>query len=42
MLAGNIFTAQMMEAVRISERSVCFNQITQHYIPESCVIFNNC
>jgi hypothetical protein len=30
---------QMMEAVCMSETSVCFNKIIWHYIKEDCVIF---
>jgi hypothetical protein len=29
----------MMEAVRASETSVCFNETTQRYIPESCYLY---
>jgi hypothetical protein len=30
--------ALMMEVVRTSETSVCFHEITGHFIPESCYI----
>jgi hypothetical protein len=34
--ALNAINALMMEAVRTSETSVCFNKTTRRYIPESC------
>jgi hypothetical protein len=31
-----LFSTLMMEAVRTSDTSACFNETTRHYIPEHC------